>query len=207
MLLCAPRCARFGEDAWRVCHGILNKAHELGTALQALNLSLLTSDIYAAGARVFLFESFSLRSGLAFGVSAALVMSGLAIYHLTAPPESAGEALSELSIGASGALTLSACDDSLPAACLESCKSPDQLTSVRPHPLNGAADALPQTEILALSSPSGIPSDDRAGHLFSVGAARGERGSFKLALLRSAEECGLAGRRRSEDVDAGLDES
>jgi hypothetical protein len=52
--------------------------------MQYFNLSLLTSDFYSAGARIFFFGGFSAASAGSFAVSCACVVAGLAIYY-TAP--------------------------------------------------------------------------------------------------------------------------
>lgn len=78
-----------------------------GLALQALNVSLLTSDLYAAAARILFFDSFTARSAFAFGLSAVLVVSGLALFHLTAPA-SASLTRAEFARGAPEAAALSA---------------------------------------------------------------------------------------------------
>jgi hypothetical protein len=51
--------------------------------VQFFNLSLLTSDLYAALARILFFGSFTKRSGVAFAVSCSLVATGLVLYFTT----------------------------------------------------------------------------------------------------------------------------
>jgi len=51
-----------------------------------MNLSVLTSDFWAAGARILLFGGFSARAAVSFAASAAMVCGGIAIY-VTAPSQ------------------------------------------------------------------------------------------------------------------------
>jgi hypothetical protein len=51
--------------------------------VQFFNLSLLTSDVYAAAARILFFGSFTKRSGAIFSISCALVVTGLVCYFTT----------------------------------------------------------------------------------------------------------------------------
>ena len=59
-------------------------ASEWRRRLQFFNLSLLTSDFYAAAVRVLFFQGFDATSALAFAVAAVAVIAGLLIFF-TAP--------------------------------------------------------------------------------------------------------------------------
>lgn len=60
-------------------------------AMQFLNLSMLTSDLYSAAARVVFFASFTRHAALAFATSCTLVVAGLITYFTAPEAEPPGE--------------------------------------------------------------------------------------------------------------------